>query len=156
MKSTRNRSRLADQGTKEMLPVIFSLAWPTMLEQLMQTAVQYMDTGMVGVLGTSATAAVGATSTVNWLIGSTISAISIGFLAYISQSIGAGKKEQAKKASGQSPCLDAGRSFYSETGIQLFPDPLCTDAFSNCEHYFWNCPEGSGRYQNPYAGRSCL
>jgi len=51
MKSTRNRSRLADQGTKEMLPVIFSLAWPTMLEQLMQTAVQYMDTGMVGVLG---------------------------------------------------------------------------------------------------------
>ena len=101
MKSTRNRSRLADQGTKEMLPVIFSLAWPTMLEQLMQTAVQYMDTGMVGVLGTSATAAVGATSTVNWLIGSTISAISIGFLAYISQSIGAGKKEQAKKASGQ-------------------------------------------------------
>ena len=98
MKSTRNRSRLADQGTKEMLPVIFSLAWPTMLEQLMQTAVQYMDTGMVGVLGTSATAAVGATSTVNWLIGSTISAISIGFLAYISQSIGAGKKEQAKKA----------------------------------------------------------
>ena len=84
-----------------MLPVIFSLAWPTMLEQLMQTAVQYMDTGMVGVLGTSATAAVGATSTVNWLIGSTISAISIGFLAYISQSIGAGKKEQAKKASGQ-------------------------------------------------------
>ena len=101
MKSTRNGSRLADQGTKEMLPVIFSLAWPTMLEQLMQTAVQYMDTGMVGVLGTSATAAVGATSTVNWLIGSTISAISIGFLAYISQSIGAGKKEQAKKASGQ-------------------------------------------------------
>ena len=101
MKSTRNRSRLADQGTKEMLPVIFSLAWPTMLEQLMQTAVQYMDTGMVGVLGTSATAAVGATSTVNWLIGSTVSAISIGFLAYISQSIGAGKKEQAKKASGQ-------------------------------------------------------
>ena len=34
MKSTRNRSRLADQGTKEMLPVIFSLAWPTMLEML--------------------------------------------------------------------------------------------------------------------------
>ena len=35
-----------------MIPVIFALAWPTMLEQLMQTAVQYMDTGMVGILGT--------------------------------------------------------------------------------------------------------
>ena len=97
MKSTRNRSRLADQGTKEMLPVIFSLAWPTMLEQLMQTAVQYMDTGMVGVLGTSATAAVGATSTVNWLIGSTISAISIGFWhTYPSQSEQEKKNRQKK------------------------------------------------------------
>ena len=101
MKSYKNRFRMADEETKKMLPVIFSLAWPTMLEQLMQTAVQYMDTGMVGVLGTRATAAVGATSTVNWLIGSTISAISVGFLAYISQSMGAGKEEQARKASGQ-------------------------------------------------------
>ena len=85
-----------DKETRQMLPVIFSLAWPTMLEQLMQTAVQYMDTGMVSVLGTRATAAVGATSTVNWLIGSTISALSVGFLAYISQSLGAGKKEKAR------------------------------------------------------------
>ena len=94
-----------DKETRQMLPVIFSLAWPTMLEQLMQTAVQYMDTGMVSVLGTRATAAVGATSTVNWLIGSTISAMSVGFLAYISQSLGAGKKEKARKASGQAVML---------------------------------------------------
>ena len=77
MKFSRNKLKRTDEDTKEMLPIIFSLAWPTMLEQLMQTAVQYMDTGMVGVLGTRATAAVGATSTVNWLIGSTISAISV-------------------------------------------------------------------------------
>ena len=74
-----------------MLPIIVALAWPTMLEQLMQTAVQYIDTAMVGTLGTQATAAVGATSTVNWLINSTISAISIGFLSYISQALGAAK-----------------------------------------------------------------
>ena len=63
----------------EMLPTIFALAWPTMLEQLLQTAVQYIDTAMVGSLGTQATAAVGATSTVNWLVSSTISALGIGF-----------------------------------------------------------------------------
>lgn len=84
-----------------MLPVIISLAWPTMVEQLMQTAVQYIDTAMVGSLGTRATAAVGATGTVNWLISSTISALGIGFLSYISQSVGAGKPDKAKKASGQ-------------------------------------------------------
>ena len=42
----------------EMLPSILALAWPTMLEQLLQTAVQYIDTAMVGSLGTQATAAV--------------------------------------------------------------------------------------------------
>lgn len=86
---------------KEMILMILALAWPTMLEQLMQTAVQYVDTAMVGALGTQATAAVGATSTVNWLISSTISALGIGFLAYISQAIGANEIEKAKKAVAQ-------------------------------------------------------
>ena len=84
-----------------MIGVIMSLAWPTMLEQLMQTAVQYIDTAMVGALGTDATAAVGATSTVNWLIGSTISAFGIGFLSYIAKACGAGDKAAAKRAASQ-------------------------------------------------------
>lgn len=85
----------------EMVPVIFALAWPTMLEQLLQTAVQYIDTAMVGSLGTQATAAVGATSTVNWLISSTISALGIGFLSFVSQACGAGDTEMAGKAASQ-------------------------------------------------------
>ena len=85
-----------------LLGVIFALAWPTMLEELMQTAVQYIDTAMVGSLGTQATAAVGATGTVSWLVGSTVSAIGVGFLAYISQAFGAGEEEKAKRASAQS------------------------------------------------------
>ena len=85
-----------------LLPSIFVLAWPTMLEQLMQTAVQYVDVAMVGSLGTQATAAVGATGTVSWLVGSTISAVGIGFLAYISQACGAGEYQRAKQASAQS------------------------------------------------------
>lgn len=86
---------------RDTLRTIFTLAWPTMLEQLMQTAVQYIDTAMVGALGTQATAAVGCTSTVSWLVESSISAIGVGFLSYISQSFGAGKAEQARRASGQ-------------------------------------------------------
>ena len=84
-----------------MLPVIFALAWPTMLEQLLNTAVQYIDKAMVGSLGTTATAAVGSTTTVNWLVGSTMSAVGVGFLAFISQSIGRGDNESAKRASSQ-------------------------------------------------------
>lgn len=85
----------------EMIGVIMTLAWPTMLEQAMQTAVQYIDTAMVGTLGTHATAAVGATSTVSWLIGSSIAALGVGFLAFIAQSYGAGNKDVAKRASAQ-------------------------------------------------------
>ncbi len=84
-----------------MMPTILSLAWPTMLEQLMQTAVQYIDTAMVGTLGTQATAAVGATSTVNWLVGSSVFALSIGFLAFVSQAVGSGDREKAVRASSQ-------------------------------------------------------
>ena len=86
---------------RSMLGTIFALAWPTMLEQLTQTAVQYIDTAMVGTLGTQATAAVGATGTVNWLIGSIVSAVGIGFLAFIARQIGAGNRERARQASAQ-------------------------------------------------------
>ena len=95
---TDNRIRF----NRALLPVVFSLAWPTMLEQLMQTAVQYIDTAMVGSLGTAATAAVGSTTTVNWLVGSTISAFGVGFLAYISQARGAQEYEKARHAAAQS------------------------------------------------------
>ena len=90
------------QRYQALLPVIFALAWPTMLEEAMQTAVQYIDTAMVGRLGTQATAAVGSTATVNWLVGTTIYAFGVGFLAFISQSIGAGETQRAKKAAAQS------------------------------------------------------
>lgn len=89
------------QRRRAMLPVIFGLAWPTMLEQLMQTAVQYIDTAMVGALGTHATAAVGSTTTVNWLVGSSISALSVGFLSFIAQAYGANDKEHAAKVTTQ-------------------------------------------------------
>lgn len=99
MNSVRNTyNKKTNSG---MLTVILALAWPTMLEQLLQTAVQYIDTAMVGSLGTQATAAVGATGTVNWLISSTVSAIGIGFLAVISQAKGAGDDTKAKKTAAQ-------------------------------------------------------
>lgn len=90
------------KNTLSMLAVIFTLAGPTIFEQFMQTAVQYIDTAMVGSLGTSATAAVGSTVTINWLVNSTISAIGVGFLAFIAKEHGAGDLLKVKRASAQS------------------------------------------------------
>lgn len=86
---------------KAMIGVILALAWPTMLEQLLHTAVLYIDTAMIGTLGTEATAAVGSTTTVNWLINSSISALSIGFLAFIAKACGAKDEKSARRASAQ-------------------------------------------------------
>ncbi len=90
-----------NKQNRMMFTTILTLAWPTMIEQLMQTAVQYIDTAMVGTLGTQATAAVGATTTVNWLINSTISALSVGFLSFIARACGANDKTAARKAVAQ-------------------------------------------------------
>lgn len=86
---------------KQMILTILALAWPTVLEQLMQTAVQYIDTAMVGSLGTQATAAVGATTTVNWLINITISAVAVGFLSYIAKACGAKDEDRAASTAAQ-------------------------------------------------------
>ena len=94
-------TKLRKNSLWHTLPVIFALAWPTMLEQLMQTAVQYIDTAMVGSLGTAATAAVGSTATVNWLISICISSLSIGFLGHIAQARGAQDHLRAVKISAQ-------------------------------------------------------
>ncbi|MBQ8507051.1 MAG: MATE family efflux transporter [Clostridia bacterium] len=83
------------------LKTIVLLAWPTVLEQILQTAVQYVDTAMVSSIGSHATAAVGSTTTINWLVNSSISALSIGFLAYISRELGAKKPENARRAAAQ-------------------------------------------------------
>ena len=84
-----------------LLPTVFALALPTMLEQLMHTAVQYVDTAMVGSLGTQASAAVGSTSTVGWLVGSSLSALGVGFLSYIARSMGAKDEQKCRRASAQ-------------------------------------------------------
>lgn len=87
------------------MSVIMALAWPTIIEQAMQTAVQYIDTAMVGSIGTHATAAVGGTSTVGWLIFSTLSSFSVGFLAMVAKACGAGKPDETKRIVAQSVLL---------------------------------------------------
>lgn len=92
---------------KEMIAIIFALAWPSIVEQALQTAVQYVSSAMVGRLGANASAAVGLTTTVNWLINSFPFAMGVGVLSYISLCIGAKKLEKAKIAAIQAIIITA-------------------------------------------------
>lgn len=77
--------------------IIWYLAWPTVLEQLMITMVQYVDTAMVGSLGEQATASVAVSASTTWLIGGIFAAFGVGFSVLVGKSIGARDYEYAKR-----------------------------------------------------------
>lgn len=84
---------------REVLLMLLSLAWPTILENLLETVLQYVDTAMVGYLGAQATATVSLTSTYTWLIQSVIGALGVGFLSYIARAVGEQNQDKICKAS---------------------------------------------------------
>lgn len=90
------------QKNKAVLVAFLTLAWPTVLEELLSTVVQYIDTAMVGRLGATATATVSLSSTYSWLINSVIYAFGIGFLSYIARAIGEKNERKVHVAAGQS------------------------------------------------------
>ena len=104
----RIASMLAAPGTPHLrstLASVLFLAWPAIIEQIMLTLVQYVDTAMVGSLGSNATAAVGVTSSTTWLFNGFFNAAAIGFSVQVAQHLGAGRQEDAKRVTWQSVAL---------------------------------------------------
>lgn len=77
------------------------LAWPAIVQEAMNVVVTYVDTAMVGALGASASAAVGLTSTVGWLVSSIAVAFGIGILSVCAQAVGANNEEKVKRTGQQ-------------------------------------------------------
>lgn len=84
-----------DRNIPAWKQVLF-LSWPTIVELLLQTAVNYVDTAMVGSIGVNATAAVSITMSTIWLINGFMNAVGIGYSVLAAHSIGEGNYEQAK------------------------------------------------------------
>lgn len=76
---------------------ILLLAWPTIVEQILQTAVSYVDTAMVGSVGVLATAAISVNTSTIWLINGIMHATGIGFSVIVSRLLGAGERQRAKQ-----------------------------------------------------------
>lgn len=83
------------------LHTLLVLSVPTIIEQIMATLLQYVDTSMVGQLGENATAAVSITTNITWLINSMPGAIGTAVLILISRALGAGDKEEIRRLSQQ-------------------------------------------------------
>ena len=86
---------------RDIFRSLVTLAIPIILEEILTTLLQYVDTAMVGRLGAQATASVSLTTSVNWLIGSCFGAVGIAVVAIISSALGAGDESKIRRYSSQ-------------------------------------------------------
>ncbi|MFQ8761606.1 MAG: MATE family efflux transporter [Intestinimonas sp.] len=84
-------------GDGDRLRILAHLAWPAIIEQILGTMVSYVDTGMVGVLGATSTAAVAINAASIWLVNGTLAGIGVGYSVQVANAIGAGDPEQARR-----------------------------------------------------------
>lgn len=100
--SRRNiQQRPGDSGYAQILRTLLFLSVPTIVEEVLATLLQYVDTAMVGQLGEQATASVSITTNVTWLVNSVSGAVGTAVLVLISKAAGAGDEKQVKKLSQQ-------------------------------------------------------
>ena len=106
--SSFSRRHWKQSYSAALLGTLVSLSIPTIVEEVLATLLQYVDTAMVGQLGEQATASVSITTTVTWLFNSIPGAIGTAVLILISKAAGEGDREQVKKLSQQALFLSVG------------------------------------------------
>lgn len=64
---------------REKISLIIDLSIPSMLAQITTVMMFFIDAAMVGHLGAAQSASIGLIETTTWLMGSILSAVSVGF-----------------------------------------------------------------------------
>lgn len=80
----------------QQLTLALRLSVPAILAEISSITMEYIDAGMVGSLGASATAAIGLVASTTWLFGGICASAAAGFSVQIAQLIGAGRREEAQ------------------------------------------------------------
>ena len=90
--------RMGQEMTRiEKFNLIIGLSIPSMLAQITTVMVLFIDASMVGHLGAQASASIGLIETTTWLMGSVMSAMSMGFSVQVAHFIGANDFPQARQ-----------------------------------------------------------
>ena len=118
---------------KAALFSLISLSIPTILEEILSTLLQYVDTAMVGQLGEKATAAVSTTTTIGWLLHSIPSAVAVAMLACASKANGAREEKKLKRLAGQAILYAFVIGAVLEVAALLLAPyiPVCGDGYCN-------------------------
>ena len=82
--------------------VVLALSLPSILQQMVVTAMEYSDAAMVGHIGAEATAAIGIVSSSTWLLHGVLVGLYTAFSIQIAQYLGADRQEDARGVLRQS------------------------------------------------------
>ena len=82
---------------REKLELIVELSIPSMLAQITTVMMFFIVAAMVGHLGAAASASIGLVETTTWLMGSILSAVSLGFSVQVAHFIGANDFTRARQ-----------------------------------------------------------
>lgn len=96
---TSTQADLPRSSRKQALETLVRLALPAIVQQMLSSILQYVDTAMVGRLGAAATASVSTSTSVNWLVHSLPGGFAIGLLSLLSQAYGRGDRDEMKRLS---------------------------------------------------------
>ena len=94
-----------DQAAPTMFRRIWSLAWPTVLYSLLELSLGLADLLMVRGLGQDATAAIGLTRQIGFLLEAAALALATGVITLVSQGVGSGNRPQVDGVIHQSTRL---------------------------------------------------
>lgn len=87
---------MPNQLGRNRLDLMWRLAWPAIIEQILATMVSYVDTAMVGALGKTASAAVSVNAAPMWLINGVLAGVATGYAVQVSHAVGAGDDGKTK------------------------------------------------------------
>ena len=93
--NSKAKFSIVDDQRNPWLTIVM-LAWPILLEQILTSLAQAVDTAMVGSLGAIATASVSISQSPNMMINSVVMSLGVGYTSLIARSVGANDLERAR------------------------------------------------------------
>lgn len=102
---------------------VLALSWPVIIENLLQSMIGFVDTALVGHLGTDALAGVGGAQQIVWLVTTALSAVMMGATVLVAHAIGAKQPAEARRVFKQALLLSTVVAAVLTTGLYALADP---------------------------------
>src|SRR4051812_1686626 len=103
---------------------VLGLAWPVIVENLLQTMIGVVDTALVGHLTTDALAGVGGAQQLVWLVTTLLSSVMMGATVLVGRAIGARQRLDARAAFKQAVLVSMAVSVLIGAIIFIFGAPF--------------------------------